>query len=167
VDWTIFWAGFGAVGQWAAALATVAAVWVALRIARDSNATRIKVSASAAIISTPLGLQDIVVFEAVNVGTRAATLTSVAFLLPTQGRRLLNMSLLQELNHRKLEPTERVSLHLGQAEFAKMLFENGFTKRGVLPVVFSDSAGCEHRFNWKLDPKCLLPDGVNEGASSR
>lgn len=142
------WNAVGAIGQWAAAIATFAAVVVALRVARRASSIRIKVKVSLALRQELSGPSlPIVTFDAVNFSQWPVKVTSIGFRLPN-GNEGTAPALLKQ-PPLEAQPLQQISVAVPQRDLAFALRANQFQPGSTLGVYFADSTGKRHWYRWK------------------
>lgn len=154
-DWISKWEAseWAAFGQILGAIATVWAVLVSLKIARDSSSPKIKVTAQAAstaLIGIPNKPETYIYLKAVNHGNIAIKLERSYFLIPQSFKERLQKSerkkvsfpmVINEVLPALLQPAESVEYRVKAIKLAEALSANGYSGKIVLNACFIDTLG--------------------------
>ncbi len=149
-DWN--WNAIAAIGQWLGAIATFAAVLVALKQSRDASQARIKVDVSGgSIYSEGRGeltpTEPLVIFSATNAGSRVVTLRSLILVLPNKNRQLIGSPELPK----ELQIAEQVNILCPCETIHSIFTQQGLEGRVKVSCYFVDSLGNRYATKWKFD----------------
>jgi hypothetical protein len=148
----IDWVMVGAIGQWAGAIATFAAVVVALWTARLSSAVRLKVKGALAATDRGRGVEWYIIASAVNLSHRPVTVSGAGFVLPNDGHQMYPSASLDGTLPMILSEGARVQLFFPCPEIAEELLKLGYKDRTKLKVFFDDAAGGRHCRSFRFSP---------------
>ena len=134
VECNLFWEAFGAVGSTIGAIATAAAVIVALWQTKYSHRKKLKLSFSddiAAISEKDGSIERFIGISVTNIGNREVTITSWGFNLAERGRAMLFVPGASSLAVRaiqtelpyKLELENAITLYYPKEKFAALISE--------------------------------------------
>jgi hypothetical protein len=160
------WNAVGALGQWAAALATVAAVIVALWIASREGKVRLKIQANAGMYEKRerdkgiSGTSKVVFLEVINRGRRPVSITELGFLLPN-GEVIYSELSFQSLNDEhlpyRLGDLDSYITWCSAPDLVLALKRHGFTNKVDLVPFVRDASGKRHKARpWEADPSSLF-----------
>ncbi|MEN6348699.1 MAG: hypothetical protein ABFD08_04780 [Syntrophomonas sp.] len=146
----IRWDMVGAIGQCAGALATTAAVIVALVVARKESKVKTKVAISNGFISTSKGAgEDILTVKIINFGNKRVNLTSTGFRLPNKKdlvfpeEQTIRFPCCLELSH-------STEYYITLRQINEALSKNGYKGTIKLGAYFEDTYGNRHKKNFKF-----------------
>lgn len=144
-----WWNVLSSIGQCVGALATAAAVFIALKQARQSTVVRIGIRAA---ISYPTAnpYETLLSLSAVNESHRAVTLETSGIMLP-DGKQFVFPASLRGVLPAKLQELEATQYHVQLRELCSSLRDHGYRGRVLLRPYFSDTRGVRHWGRYRLD----------------
>lgn len=148
------WNAVGAIGQWAGALATTAAVIVALGADRRARTTRLIVSVNIGALGEKMKGGPAFVIAAVNHSGRAVILDGAGILLP-DGRQL--GTVVSEAFSGECKDLERKQHAFSVETVAKWLIEARIVTTTRLSFFVRDTTGKVHLCRHTFDPSPWVP----------
>jgi len=151
-DWTAnYWNAVGALGQWAGAIATVAAVVIALKTTYDASQNRIKVETSLGFITgLPQEGVQMIFFTAINIGIRQVQLRSSGVILPNNEQLIFPGDTAEKLPA-TLQSSDQVTYWVVFEDIKNVLREKKLQGSIKVKVFFSDSLGTRHWGKLKIN----------------
>jgi hypothetical protein len=142
----IDWNAVGAIGQWFGGLASLAAVIVALYLARSSTRTLVRVSASARVIVPPG--EEVMVFDVTNLGQTPVYIREISIHSPDGETRGIFPSMAAQMPL-TLQPGQRWTEHVPIGAFRNAIGEIAQRPGRWMTVQALDTTGRTH--------SCRLP----------
>lgn len=137
----INWDAVGAVGQWFGAIATFAAVLVAIHSARKVSVIRIKTKVH---VTRRVDFDEFTInLQSTNVGIRDANISSMGFQLPNK-KALVFYKELSRILPKQLKQSDSIDSFIRCSEFSKALKQEGFTGKVKLNAYCTDTYGNNH-----------------------
>jgi hypothetical protein len=150
------WEMWGAIGQWAGAIATTAAVIVALKAARDASAVKVRVAAAIGFQAAGGEVSEtVVIISATNVGQRRVELVGTGVVMPNT-KQLVSLDQSAGAVRKVLEESQETRYYVEAWRFAAALAKEGYRGETKLQIYFDDSHGVRHRTNWRFTPETWL-----------
>ena len=147
------WAAVGAIGQWAGAVATTAAVVVALSAERRARSTKIVLSVTYGATGAKMKGGPAFAITAVNHSNRSVILDGSGILLPDG--RLLGQIATQSFTD-EIKPLERREHAFPTETVARWMIDGGIVKPTRLTFYIKDTTGKQHKYAYKFDPSPWL-----------